>query len=82
MAKYIIGFGEQPDVDVIEADTLDAALQVARDRSTAVGVDAEAMDDCSWSKAYDTDLAQELGLLVIDERDAGRLAWKSQAPWR
>lgn len=63
MTKFIVGYGWGADVDIIEAACLDDAKAEAINRSVAVGVDSEGIDDCSWAKEYDPDLALELGLL-------------------
>lgn len=82
MTKFIILFGWTMDADVVDAPNLDAALQEARDRATATGVDAEGMDDCAAAEEYTEDRALELGLLYYDEAAVKRQGWRALAPWR
>ena len=63
LPRFIIGFGWQSDAEIIDAPSLEDAKRIARDRSMAAGVDAEALDDCAWAHPYDEGLAFDLGLL-------------------
>lgn len=79
MHKWIIGYGWKADIDVIEAEDKDAALDVADQRSMQRGVPEEDLCDYSWAEPYSDELAFELGWIgEPTEKDH----WRTQAPWR
>lgn len=83
MARYIIGVGWLSEPAIVEAPTLEAARLEARARSINAGVDREGLDDCAWAKAWDEQLAREVGLLPEDEPASFReaLSQASRGPW-
>lgn len=81
MPKFIIGYGLNANVDVIEATDLDAALTEAVGRSALDGVfeGDDACCDLTWAEPYTEGFAYDLGLL---DPPTQRDVWRSQAPWR
>jgi hypothetical protein len=79
MARFIIGYGWHADVDVVDFFTKEEALAEATQRSLAEGLLAGDLQDTTWVKEYDEDLALDLGLR---EEATKREIWRSQAPWR
>ena len=82
MARFIIASGWASEVDVFEAKDLPEAKAEAARRSMAEGLLDDDLADCAWAEPYSDDLAHEVGLRVLDERDAALAQWRSQAPWR
>lgn len=67
LPRFIIGFGWDSDVDLIEAPNLDEARMIAAKRSMGCGLLDDDLADTTWAEPYSHDLALEVGLLTIDE---------------
>lgn len=81
--QFIIAYGWDSEVEIIEAISLKEALAEATCRSLKEGLLDDDLADTTWAEPYSEDLAHDVGLLPLDEmRDWRRDHWRAQAPWR
>ncbi len=69
LARFIIGFGWDADVDVIEAESLEAAESEAATRTVCAGVSISDLEDFAWAEPYTAALARDVGITPIDPDD-------------
>ena len=80
MNWYIIAYGWHGDCQVIEAPSLKDAQAKAAQFSMREGLLDDDLADTTWARAYDDDLACDLGLLGYDDND--HFVRPIPAPWR
>jgi len=85
LATFIILSGPNEFHEIIDADSLRQAYAKAVERSRCSGVDItdpDLLHDTTWAVEYDPDVARDLGLLDLEERDHRLALWRAEAPWR
>ena len=69
MNKYLIGFGWNTRLEVIDASSQEEAELIAQAKSRLDGVEEEGIEDCSWARPATQDALWEHDMLPSDERE-------------
>ncbi len=67
MPRWIIGYGFKTALDIIEAETLDEAVQKATERSLLDGCLDDDLADTTFAEPYTEERADEYGLTTQEE---------------